>query len=100
MEDLSSSFWRKGSWVTSKYASAEHGVLRDGWVFQPNDCVYDTFSHGDIMLLASMEEPTWLLIVGNSIQRGLFQTLIDLVLVAGQKHEFETSVVKKCWGMA
>lgn len=100
LEDLSSSFWRTGSWVTSKYASDEHGVLRDGWVFQPYDCVHDTFNHSDIMLLAGMGEPTWLLVIGNSVQRGVFQTLVDMVLTAGQKENFYTSVIKKCWGMA
>ncbi|CAM9904286.1 unnamed protein product, partial [Scytosiphon promiscuus] len=99
-EDISSTFWRTGSWVTSKYANAEHGVLRDGWVFQPSDCVHDTFNHSDIMLLAGLEEPTWLLVAGNSVQRGVFQTLVDLALAAGQKDEFDTSVIKKCWGMA
>lgn len=97
-EDVSSSFWRPGSWISSSIASAEHGVLRDGWVFQPKACVHDTFSFDDLMILASLGEPTWLLAVGNSILRGVFLTLVDMVLAQGQKDEFDTSVTQKCWG--
>lgn len=71
-EDIESSFWRPGSWVSSNIASARHGVLRDGWVFQPETCVHDTFTYDDLMLLASLDEPTWLLALGNSVLRGVF----------------------------
>lgn len=97
-EDLASSYWRTGSWVSSNIAARNHGVLRDGWVFQPKTCVYEAFSYDDLMLLAGLDEPTWLLALGNSILRGVFLTILDMALAQGQKDEFSTSVVKKCWG--
>ena len=97
-EDVEDSYWRAGSWVSSNVASAKHGVLRDGWVFQPEACVHDTFSYDDLMLLASLEEPTWLLAMGNSILRGIFLSLVDMVLARGQKDNLGTSDMQKCWG--
>lgn len=99
-EDTSSTFWRPGSWVSSKIASAEHGVLRDGWVFQPKTCVHDTFSYDDLMHLARLKEEAWLLAVGNSILRGVFLSLVDMVLAQGQKDNLSTSILRKCWGFA
>lgn len=92
--------WRTGTWVSSHIASARHGVMRDGWVFQPKDCVYDTFSYWDLMALAHAEKPTWLLVVGTSVQRGIFLTLVDMVLARDQKGEFSHSAYAKCWGWA
>lgn len=99
-ENVSSTYWRRGSWISSNIASAKHGVLRDGWVFQPRECVHETFLYEDLMLLATLEEPTWLLAVGNSILRGIYLTLVDMVLARGQKDELGTSVIEKCWGFA
>lgn len=96
--NVSSTYWRRGSWVSSNIGSAKHGVLRDGWVFQPRDCVHETFVYEDLMLLAALEKPTWLLAVGNSILRGIYLTMVDMILVRGQKDELDTSVIEKCWG--
>ncbi|CAM9438074.1 unnamed protein product [Scytosiphon promiscuus] len=98
LEDMESAFWRTGSWVSANVAAQSHGVQRDGWVFQPKTCAYEAFSRDDILLLAGLEEPTWLLAMGNSILRGVFLTLVDMALAEGQKDDFSTSVVKKCWG--
>lgn len=99
-EDIATSFWRPGSWVSSNFASAAHGVGRNRWVFQPKTCVYDTFTHKDLMVLASLEQETWLLVLGNSVQRGIFLTLVDMMLVSGQKQHFRSSAISKCWGYA
>eukprot|EP00904_Undaria_pinnatifida_P003348 jgi/Undpi1/13013/HiC_scaffold_7.g02677.m1 len=99
-EDISSTFWRTGTWISSNIASKTHGVLRDGWVFQPRTCVHDTFSYEDIVLLANMEQPTWILILGGSVQRGVFLTLVDMALAQGQKDDFDSSALAKCWGYA
>ena len=93
-------FWKPGTWISSRLASAKHGVARDGWVFQPKTCVHDAFSYDDLMLLASLEETTWLLVLGSSIQRGVFLTLVDMVLAQGQKDDMDSSVIAKCWGYA
>ena len=99
-EDTKNAFWRPGTWVSSNIASAKHGVARDGWVFQPKSCVYDMFSYEDLMLSAGLEEPTWLLVLGGSVQRGVFLTLVDMVLARGQKDDMDTSILAKCWGYA
>ncbi|CAB1109494.1 unnamed protein product [Ectocarpus sp. CCAP 1310/34] len=99
--DIADTFWRPGTWLSSNVASAAHGVMRNGWVFQPKSCVFDTFSYQDLMLLASLDgEPTWLVVVGGSVQRGVFLTLVDMALAAGQKDDMATSVLQKCWGYA
>ncbi|CAN0195068.1 unnamed protein product, partial [Hapterophycus canaliculatus] len=100
-KDIGDSFWRPGTWLSSNVASPAHGVLRDGWVFQPKTCVYDTFSYDDLMLLSALQdEPTWILILGGSVQRGVFLSLVDMVLARGQKDDMGGSVVQKCWGYA
>ncbi|CAN0033491.1 unnamed protein product, partial [Ascophyllum nodosum] len=99
-EDTTESFWKEGTWVSSNIASSTSGVGRDGWVFQPKTCVHDMFSYDDLMLLASLNEPTWLLVLGGSVQRGLFLTMVDMVLAQGQKDDFDTSPIQKCWGYA
>ncbi|CAM9589285.1 unnamed protein product, partial [Ectocarpus sp. 8 AP-2014] len=99
--DIAETFWRPGTWLSSNAASAAHGVMRNGWVFQPKSCVFDTFSYEDLMVLASLDgEPTWLLVLGGSVQRGVFLTLVDMVLAAGQKKDITSSIVGKCWGYA
>eukprot|EP00904_Undaria_pinnatifida_P003351 jgi/Undpi1/13016/HiC_scaffold_8.g02679.m1 len=97
-EDIASTFWRPGTWVSSNIASRSHGVMTDGWVFQPRMCVHDMFSYEDLMLLADLEEPTWVLVLGGSVQRGVFLMLIDLALAQGQKDELLSSALAKCWG--
>lgn len=99
-EGVEDSFWRQGTWISSNIASEVHGVTRNGWVFQPRGCVYDAFTYDDLMLLASLEKETWLLVVGGSVQRGVFLTLLDMVLENEQKKNMKTSVVQKCWGYA
>ncbi|CAM9309930.1 unnamed protein product, partial [Laminaria digitata] len=99
-EDIASSFWRPGTWLSSNLASESHGVMRDGWVFQPKSCVHDAFSYEDLMLLAERTEPTWILILGGSVQRGVYLTLVDMVLAQGQKDDLRSSAIGKCWGYA
>lgn len=99
-EDIEVSFWRPGTWLSSNLASAAHGVTRNGWVFQPKSCVHDTFTYDDMMLLASLEEETWLLVAGDSVYRGVFLTLVDKMLAKGQKDDLQRSVLQKCWGFA
>lgn len=99
-EDMLTTFWRPGTWVSSNIASEAHGVSRDGWVFQPKTCVYDTFHFEDLMLLARQEDTTWLVILGGSVQRGVFLNLVDMTLAQGQKDDLATSMLAKCWGYA
>lgn len=99
-EVIEESFWKPGTWLSSRLANANHGVLRNGWVFQPRSCIHDTFTYEDLMLLASLEEETLILVLGSSIQRGIFLSLVDMVLAQGQKDSLQQSVLGKCWGYA
>lgn len=99
-EDIEEAFWRSGTWLSSNIASQAHGVTRTGWVFQPKSCVYDAFSHDDLLKLADLEEETWLLVLGNSVFRGVFLTLVDMALGQGQKDDLARSSLQKCWGYA
>lgn len=99
--NIAETFWRPGTWLSSNVASPTHGVTRNGWVFQPKTCVLDAFSYDDLMLMASLQqEPTWLLVLGGSVQRGMFLTLVDMALKQGQKDNMNKSAVQKCWGYA
>eukprot|EP00903_Cladosiphon_okamuranus_P008178 g7877.t1 len=98
--DISDLFWQPGTWVSSNIASGVHGVTRYGWVFQPKNCVLDTFSYEDLTYLASSEQPTWLLVLGDSVQRGVFLILVDMILAEGQKQNLSSSTITKCWGYA
>ena len=98
--NIEESFWRTGSWISSNIASEKHGVSSDGWVFQPETCVYDTFSYEDLIILSENKDPIWILILGNSIQRGVFLTMIDMLLNEEQKGNFKKSILSKCWGYA
>lgn len=99
-EDISETFWRPGTWLSSRLASTTNGVIRNGWVFQPKTCVYDTFTYEDLILLASLHEETWILVLGSSVQRGVFLSLVDMALAQGQKEDLAGSVLQKCWGHA
>ncbi len=99
-EDIERSFWRPGTWLSSNIASLAHGVTRTGWVFQPKSCVYDAFFREDLLKLADLEEETWLLIMGNSVFRGVYLTLADMALGQGQKDSMYDSALEKCWGYA
>lgn len=99
-EDVEESFWRPGTWLSSNIASESHGVTSSGWVFQPKGCVHDTFTRDDLLKLADLEDETWLLIMGNSVFRGLYLTLVDMALRKGQKDSLSGSALEKCWGYA
>ena len=99
-EDIEETFWRTGTWLSSSIASLRHGVTRNGWVFQPKRCVYDTFSRDDLLKLADLEEETWILFLGNSVFRGVYLTLVDMALDQGQKDDLPVSALNRCWGYA
>lgn len=65
-DSASADFWRSGTWLSSRVASAHHGTLRNGWVFQPNRCIHEAYTYDDLMVLAALEEPTWIVILGEN----------------------------------
>lgn len=52
------------------------------------------------MVLANSRRQTWLLVLGDSVYRGIFLMLVDMMLAKGQKDNLSESVIQKCWGYA
>eukprot|EP00667_Euglena_gracilis_P006945 EG_transcript_7011 len=91
--------WLDGAWVSARLASHRDNVLRYGWVYQPRYCSFDVFSHQHLQA-AAQAAPKWLVFLGTSIQRGIFLTLVDLLLNSAQKAGVYDSITFKCWGWA
>ncbi|KAJ8050907.1 hypothetical protein HOLleu_04286 [Holothuria leucospilota] len=92
--------WVEGSWKTRKIVGSKHGVLRSGWVFQPKICSFDTFTTEELAIAAASSEPRSIIILGSSTDRGIFLSLVDLILSDRQKYDFNESDLTKCWGFA
>ncbi|KAJ8050919.1 hypothetical protein HOLleu_04302 [Holothuria leucospilota] len=92
--------WVEGSWKTRKIVGSKHGVLRSGWVFQPKICSFDTFTTEELAIAAASSEPRSIIVLGSSTDRGIFLSLVDLILSDRQKNDFDGSDLTKCWGFA
>ncbi|PIK62222.1 hypothetical protein BSL78_00830 [Apostichopus japonicus] len=49
--------WLDGEWITGNIAGLKRGVLRSGWVFQPDWCSFDIFTTKDLAMAAEMTSP-------------------------------------------
>ncbi|KAL7490037.1 hypothetical protein ACHAW6_015764 [Cyclotella cf. meneghiniana] len=88
-----------GSWIGPGMVSPE-GTLRNGWFFLPSeqmDCKIETFHEEDFKLV---HDERGIYILGNSKERGIFLSLVDILLDDEEKKEIEESVISKCWGRA
>lgn len=86
-----------GAWIGPDMHSPEDR-LRNNWFFLPDktvDCKIETFGERDFRLLA---EEKRIYILGNSRERGIFLSLVDLLLDGDEKSNLESSVVGQCWG--
>ncbi|KAJ8051085.1 hypothetical protein HOLleu_04522 [Holothuria leucospilota] len=92
--------WVEGSWKTRKLVGSKHGVLRSGWVFQPKICSFDIFTQEELTIAAASSEPRSIVILGSSTERGIFLSLVDLILSDREKVHFNVSDFGKCWGFA
>jgi hypothetical protein len=97
-----------GTWISSALSPKPENVLRSGWVFQPEECNWDVLSPTELTALTGEwgrvlqgdGDPMWVLITGSSVQRGVFLTLVDLVLSTTMKDGMTDSPLAKCWGYA
>ena len=64
--------------------------LFSGWTFDVANC--------RIPRVDIAASTTWILVLGTSTDRGVFQSLVDMLLPAGHKINFMTSEINKCWG--
>jgi hypothetical protein len=74
--------------------------LRNNWFFLPSeemDCKIETFTEYELKLL---QEEKRIYILGNSRERGIFLSLVDLLLDGEEKRDLQSSVVGQCWGRA
>ncbi|PIK52625.1 hypothetical protein BSL78_10485 [Apostichopus japonicus] len=92
--------WLDGEWITRKIAGTKRGVLRSGWVFQPSWCSLDIFTTEDLKLAAETPPLKTIAILGSSIDRGIFFSLLDLLLANDEKYKLTDSDFSKCWGFA
>eukprot|EP00956_Cyclotella_meneghiniana_P010277 scaffold14195_cov65-Cyclotella_meneghiniana.AAC.2 len=86
-----------GDWVGPGMNSPED-TLRNKWFFLPNqdiNCKIETFTPRDFQLL---QEERRIYILGNSKERGIFLSLVDILLDENEKSELRESVISQCWG--
>ena len=59
------------------------------------NCKVETFNTNDIR---SIPKKRSIYILGTSIQRGIFLSLVDIMLDNAEKEQLSKSVIEKCWG--
>ena len=67
-----------------------HATLRSGWTFWLQDCFIPRVH------LASSNR--WIMVLGTSVDRGVFLSLVDQLLPSVRKKHFADSEMQKCWG--
>jgi hypothetical protein len=80
--------------------------LRTGWTFVPSkemNCHLDYFTDADLSSIPTTTahpNSKSIYIIGTSKERGVFLSLIDMMLQSSEKTYLESSVISKCWGRA
>jgi hypothetical protein len=90
----------EGKWFGPQMRSPKDMRLRNGWFFLPSEemnCKIEIFTPYDLRYLT---EEKSIYILGNSKERGIFLSLVDLLLTKDEKKDIEASVISKCWGRA
>ena len=59
------------------------------------NCKVETFNTNDIR---SIPKKKSIYVLGTSIQRGIFLSLVDIMLDNAEKEQLSNSVIAKCWG--
>eukprot|EP00956_Cyclotella_meneghiniana_P000014 scaffold40_cov68-Cyclotella_meneghiniana.AAC.1 len=87
-----------GDWIGPGLGLELNDTLRSGWTFLPGhtmNCTIPTFSQTELL---QVPEQTSIYILGTSRERGVFLSLVDLLLSPDEKEHIDISVVGKCWG--
>lgn len=74
--------------------------LRTGWSFVPGprmNCRIESFSRDELRGVPAKRK---IYVLGSSIQRGVFLSLVDVLMDNYEKKELRDSVIGKCWGRA
>ena len=74
----------KGRWYRCDHTPSVMSCLRDAWVYVPDECYYkvwgaeDLFNFGE-QVQASRGSAPWLVIMGTSVARGTYHSILDLI---------------------
>jgi len=77
-----------------------HEQVRSGWSFLPSprmNCKLETFTKE---MLQAIPEKKSIYILGRSVERGVFLSLVDMLLDFKEAEKLKDSVINKCWGRA
>ncbi len=88
-----------GDWIGPEM-KLDVDKIRTGWGFLPSHemgCKIETFSKEDLL---SIPEKKSIFVVGTSRERGVFLSLVDMLLEPKEKVHFGDSIVSQCWGRA
>lgn len=88
-----------GDWIGPHLNGGIQG-LRNGWYFLPGremNCKIEYFTSKDLTLIP---EEKSIYIFGTSRERGIFLSLVDMLLDTKEKARMHDSEVAKCWGRA
>ena len=90
----------EGDWLGPNFG-LDSSSLRTGWSFLPSSetmgCKFDTYTP---TLIQSIPTPKKIYIMGRSVERGVFLSLIDLMLSSSEKEHLANSKIGTCWGRA
>ena len=88
-----------------KASECNFGCPRDGWYYASRNCHWHIHSPREIhQMTRFLPEPLWLVMIGTSVTRGSFQSLVDSLvpeawqLVAGVQNVPGQGTSLKCWG--
>jgi hypothetical protein len=107
----------QGDWIGPRAATAQQrrqSALRTGWSFVPNDCVLETFTPRELHEISISAPPTYgttttsapttdsttIAVLGTSRERGIFLSMVDMMLNETEKASLRESKAGKCWGRA
>ena len=88
-----------GDWFGPDLPTSE-GSLRTGWFFLPGatmNCKIEMYNDEDLSVIPEMKS---IYVIGSSKERGVFLSLVDMILHDSEKEALEQSVISKCWGRA
>ena len=89
----------EGDWIGPDIYIPD-GTLRNGWYFLPGkqmNCKLDMFTGADLSVIPEMKS---IYVIGTSRERGVFLSLVDMLLNLPEKKYLGDSVIAKCWGRA
>ncbi|KAL7543405.1 hypothetical protein ACHAWF_007380 [Thalassiosira exigua] len=87
-----------GDWLGPEFGLEDS--IRTGWSFVPSDrmnCHIETYPRE---VIRALPEKKRIYILGRSVERGIFLSLLDLMLDKMEKKLLKISELGKCWGRA